>query len=105
MAQANICSQLEPSVLYRADGSRPDGVILILCSNEKFLVWDITCVETFCKSRVRASAKEAGGAATIAEKEKSRKYAHLDRSYLFKPIAVETNGSVALESLQFLKQL
>ena len=43
--------------------------------------------------------------ASIAEKEKSRKYAHLDKSYLFQPIAVETNGSVGLESLQFLKQL
>ena len=54
-----------------------------------------------------ASAKEAGGAASIAEnlKEQSRKYAHLDKSYLFQPIAVETNGSVGLESLQFLKRL
>ena len=52
-----------------------------------------------------ASATEAGGWASIAEREKSRKYAHLDKSYLFQPIAVETNGSVGLESLQFLKQL
>ena len=105
LASTNICSRLEPSGLYRADGKRPDGVTLIPWSNGKFLVWDVTCVDTFCKSRVCASAKEAGGAASIAEKEKSRKYAHLDKSYLFQPIAVETNGSVGFESLQFLKQL
>ena len=34
-----------------------------------------------------------------------RSPAHLDKSYLFQPIAVETNRSVGLESFQFLKKL
>ena len=50
LASANISSRLEPSGLYRADGNRPDGVTLIPWSKGKFLVWDATCVDTFCDS-------------------------------------------------------
>ena len=44
-------------------------------------------------------------AAAIAEREKARKYEHLDRSYSFQPIAVETCGSLGPESLCFLRDL
>ena len=73
----------------------------------KFLVWDVTCiyaiVDTFCSSCRSALAKEAGGTAAIAEREKARKYEHLDRSYSFQPIAVETCGSMTPDSLCFLR--
>ena len=41
---------------------------------------------------IYTSAREAGGAAALAERDKSRKYSHLDRSYLFQPIAVKPVG-------------
>ena len=105
LASSNISSRLEPSGLYRADGKRPDGVTLIPWADGKFLVWDATCVDTFCDSHISISAREAGGAAALAERDKSRKYSHLDRSYLFQPIAVETCGSMGPDSLCFLRDL
>ena len=105
LASANIPSRLEPSGLHRADGKRPDGVTLIPWTEGKFLVWDATCVDSFCDSRIRGSSREAGGAAAAAEKNKQSKYAHLDRSYVFQPIAVETCGTIGPDSLSFLRNL
>ena len=48
-------------------------------------------MDSFCDSRIRGSFREAGGAAAAAEKNKQSKYAHLDRSYVFQPIAVEAH--------------
>ena len=105
LASANIPSRMEPSGLYRADGKRPDGVTLVPWSNGRFLVWDATCVDTFCDSHRQSTAKEAGGAAAHAETEKAKKYAHLDRAYQFQPIAVETCGAVGPDSMCFLRDL
>ena len=105
LASAHITSRLEPSGLYRADGNRPDGVTQVPWTGGKFLVWDATCMDTFCDSHKSASAREAGGAAITAEKDKSRKYAHLDKAYLFQPIAVETCGSMGPDTLSFLRDL
>ena len=105
LASANIFSRLGPSGLYRADGNRPDGVTLIPWSKGKFLVWDATCVDTFCDSYRHLSTKEAGGAARHAEKEKSKKYAHLDQCYHFQPIAFETCGAFGPETSCFLRDL
>ena len=96
LASANIPSGLEPSGLYRADGTCPDGVIVSPWSNGKFLVWHVIFVDTFCTSRKCVSTKEAEEAAALTEKEKVRKYVHLDRVYLFQPVAVGICGSVGL---------
>ena len=40
-----------------------------------------------------------------AEEEKKKKYVHLSHSYFFQPVAVETSGSVGVESMAFLKDL
>ena len=100
LASANIPSRLEPSGLHRAD-----GVTLIPWTEGKFLVSDATCVDSFCDSRIRGSSRGAGGAAAAAEKNKQSKYAHLDRSYVFQPIAVETCGTIGPGSLSFLRNL
>ena len=105
VASANIHSRLEPSGLYKADGNCPDGVTMIPWSNGRFLVWDATCVDTFCDSHHQAIAKEPGGAAAHAETEKAKKYAHLDQAYQFQPIAVETCGVVGPDSMCFLLNL
>ena len=96
---------LEPSGLFRADGKRPDGVSMVPWSQGKYLVWDATCVDTFCPSNLQHSTKASGSAASIAEKAKSLKYAHLDHVYQFQPIAVETCGTLGPDSQLFLKEL
>ena len=83
LASVNIPSRLESSGLYRANGSRPDGVTISPWS--KFLVWDAMCVDT-CTSHKCVLAKKAGGATALAE-EKERKYTHLDRAYLLQQVA------------------
>ena len=62
-------------------------------------------MDTFCDFHIRALLREAGGAAAIAEKDELRKYAHLDRSYVFHPTAVETCRSVGPDSMCFLRNL
>ena len=78
---------------------------MIPWSEGRFLVWDATCVDTFCESHRQRAAQKEGGAAAHAEKEKARKYAHLDRAYCFMPIAFETSGFIGHESMCFLRDL
>ena len=105
LATANIPSRLEPPGLFRSDGKRPDGVSVAPWSQGKHLVWDATCVDTFCASNLRHSSTCPGGAAAMAESVKANKYAQLDPVYQFQPIAVETCGSIGPDSLSFLKAL
>ena len=62
-------------------------------------------MDTFCTSHICVSAKKAEGAAALTEKEKARKYVHLDRAFLFKPVVAETCGSVGSDSLRLLCDL
>ena len=57
LAAVKIPSRLEPSVLLRSDGNRPDGVTMIPWSEGKFLVWNFTCVDTLCESHKQRSGK------------------------------------------------
>ena len=46
-----------------------------------------------------------GAVAEKAEQIKLSKYRHLDSSYLFVPVAVETMGGFGQQSLSFIKEL
>ena len=105
LSAAKVPSRLEPSGLHRSDGKRPDGMTMVPWSQGKFLVWDATCVDTFCPSNQLRASLEPGGAAAYAELEKTRKYAHLDHTYHFQPVAVETCGSFGPDSRSFLQDL
>ena len=104
LTAAKIPSRLEPSGLHRADGKRPDGMTMVPWEQGKYLVWDATCVDTFCQSHRRRAATEPGGAAAHAEEEKAKKYAHLDSMYLFQPVALETCGTIGPKSRDFLRE-
>ena len=104
LAAASVPSRLEPTGLHRADANRPNGLTMTPWSEGRFLVRDATCVDTFCQSHRRRCATEAGAASAYAEEEK-KKYAHLSHSYFFQPVAMETSGSVGVESMAFLKDL
>ena len=71
----------------------------------KYLVWDATCVDTFCQSHCPRAVTEPGGAAAHAEEEKIKKYAHLDSIYIFQSVAIETCGSIGSVSKSFLRDL
>ena len=105
LGTSKVPSRLEPSGLHHADGNCPDGITMTPWSEGRFLVWDATCVDTFCQSHRQRCAKEAGAAAAHAEVEKVKTYSHLDHGYSFQPIAVETAGSVGPDTMSFLKDL
>ena len=73
--------------------------------NEKLLVWDATCPDTFAPSYISSASSEAGAVAALAEERKKNIYAHLDPSHSFTPVAVEISGVVGPQSLAFLKDL
>ena len=62
-------------------------------------------VDTLAASYIPASASEAGGAAELAAKRKLVKYAELQTSYNFVPVAVETLGPINSEGLTFISEL
>ena len=52
LSSANVPSRLQPTGLDRADGKRPDGITMVPWSNDRLLVWDATCVDTFAPSHL-----------------------------------------------------
>ena len=74
-------------------------------SQEKWLVWDATCVDTYCASTVISSAIAPGSAAAAAEECKRCKYASLADRYQFEPVAIETTGAVGAFTQNFLQRL
>ena len=89
---AKVPSHLEPTGLYRSDGKRPDGATIVPWKQGKILVWDATCPDTLAPSHSLLAIREAGAVAADAEFKKRQKYAHLDSSHFFVPVAVETLG-------------
>ena len=102
---ADIPASLEPDGLTRKDSRRPDGVTLFPYSGGKCVVWDFTCVDTVCVSNLQLSVKGPGKAAQRAEGTKRRNYSDLATESSVQPIALETFGSWAPDSLKFMKSL
>ena len=105
LGTANISCHLEPTGLYRSDGKRPDGMSIIPWKRGKVLVWDATCPDTLAPSYITLASREAGAVAEEAEKKKRTKYAHLEESHYFVPVAVETMGVFGPEARSFLREL
>ena len=105
LVAAKIPPRLEPSGLHHSDGKHPDGLTMVPWTEGKFLVWDATCVDTFCPSNLHRASSEPGGAAAHAEVEKVKKYSHLDRLYQFQAVAVESGGTIGPLSKTFLRHL
>ena len=105
MDSAKIPSRLEPNGIFRDDGRRSDGATLTPWKRGRILVWDFTCTDTFAPSHITLAACGVGNVANEAEHHKKIKYSHLDNSYMFIPIAVETSGVLGLEASSFLKEL
>ena len=67
------------------------------------LVWDATCPDTLAPSYSTLAVREAGAVAD--EVERKKKYAHLENSHHFVPVAVETLGVFGSEARSFFKDL
>ena len=105
LVSAKVPSRLEPTGLLRSDGKGTDGMTIIPWSSGRLLVWDATCCDTFAISHVRAAVSEAGAMAAKAEENKRDKCSHLDASFLFVPVAVETCGAFGPEAGEFFREL
>ncbi|MPC61314.1 hypothetical protein E2C01_055384 [Portunus trituberculatus] len=91
-AAAGIVATLEPRGEDRGDGRCPDGITVFPFRRGKILMWDATCVNTFCSTHINDCALTAGAAARAAEHRKRRSHEDLVRRYDFSPLAVETSG-------------
>ena len=82
---------LEPRVLYRTDGKRPDGVTMIPWEMGEKLVWDVTVVDALAPCRLnQGPICNPGTTATEAEARKIEKYRELiENGYIFQPMALE----------------
>ena len=100
-----IPAHLEPTGLYRTDGKRLDGATIVPWKGGKVLVWDATCPDTLAPSYSDLASREAGAVAEEAERRKKAKYAHLEASHYFVPVAIETLGVYGPEARSFLKDL
>ena len=105
LASANYHCILEPTGLCR-DEKRPDGFSLYPYTEGKILAWDYTCRNTLADSYKVHTAMEVGYAAMQGEKDKYDNYKDLvNDNYHVVPIAHETMGSWAPDSLKFMKDL
>ena len=105
LVAAKVPSRLEPSGLYRTDGKRPDGITVVPWKKGKLLIWDATCPDTFASSYSSSATREAGAVAALAEERKTAKYAHLNPTHAFTPVAIETSGVFGPQTMAFLKEL
>ena len=69
------------SGLYRQDGKRPDGLILIPWHGGRSSVWDVTVVRPLAASYVGRAATDAGTVADMAATRKTEKHSTLSSAY------------------------
>ena len=105
LTSAEAPSHLEPMTIYRSDGKRPDGATVMPWKSGRVLVWDATCPNTYAPSHISLATREAGAVAAHAEQRKRSKYAELETSYHFAPVAIKNTGVCGPEALQFLCEL
>ena len=102
---AKIPARLEPSDIYRSDGKRPDGTSIVPWMSGRVLFWDVTYPDTLVPSYAALATRKAGAVAAEMERRKKEKYAHLDPSHFFVPIAVETLDPIGPEAGHFFRDL
>ena len=100
-----IPAVLEPPGLIRGDGKRPDGTTLIPWSGGRSMLWDFTCPDTLAPSHLPKTMLLAGAAASEAEGRKRTKYASLEFSHVFIPVAVETLGPLGPGATDMIQSL
>jgi len=105
LSKADIPAVKEPSGLLRTDGKRIDGVTQLPWRTGKCVTWDVTVIDTLASSYVPATSQTAGAATETAADRKTSKYAILNQSHLFVPVAVETMGAFNEAGMNFFGDL
>ena len=82
-----------------------DGITVVPWKGGRFLVWDVTCPDTFAPSYLPSAASDVGAVAVAVEVRKRRKYSHLDQGHLFVPVTIETAGVFGPETMDFIREL
>jgi len=95
----------EPQGLSKADGKRPDGLTMVPWREGKPLTWDVTVVCPLAESYIGDSATNAGSVVEAAATCKAAKYALLERTHIFQPVAVENLGTMNVSAYGFLAGL
>ena len=95
LAAAKIPSCLEPSGLHHSDGKRPDRVTMTPWSEGQFLVWDPTCVNTFCESHKHKCASQCGATAAHAEGERPTSTPAMTEPTPFSPLQLRPQAQLA----------
>ena len=78
---------------------------IIPWTSGRLKVWDATCSDSFAASNIHAAVTEVGAVAVQAEMNKISRYSHLDSSYLFVPVAIETCGSFGSKAREFFQEV
>ena len=68
-------------------------------------MWDATCTDTLAPSHRALAARDLRAVAADAEQKKRVKYAHLDHTHHFVPVAVGTLNTMSTEALAFFKEV
>jgi len=105
VASAAIPVAKEPQGFSRADGKRPNGLTIVPWREGKPLTWDVTVVCPFAESYIGDSAANAGSAAVAAAARKAAKYAVLETTHIFQPVAVENFGTMNASAYGFSARL
>jgi len=103
-ASAAIHLAKEPQGLSRADGKRPNGLTMVPWREGKPLTWDVMVVCPLAESYISDSATNAGSAAEAAATGKATKYAVLERTRIFQPVAVENLGTMNVSAYGFFSR-
>jgi len=78
---------------------------MVIWRDGKPLTWDVTVVCPLAESYIVASATNAGSEAEAAATRKAAKYAGLERTHIFQPVAVENLGTTHASAYGFLAGL
>jgi len=70
----------------------------------KPLTWDVTVVCPLAESYIDDSATNAGSAAEAAATRKATRYAVLERTHIFQPVAVENLGTMNASAYGFFRR-
>jgi len=103
-ASAAIPVAKEPQGLSRADGKRSDGLTMLPWREGKPLTLDVTVVCPLAESYIGDSATNASSATEAAATRKATKYAVLERTHIFQPVAIENLGTMNTSAYGFFSR-
>ena len=105
LRKAGVFSIKEPQGLVRGDGKRPDGLTLLPWQSGRCATWDVTVVDTLGAAYLSQSAITAASAAENAAARKRTKYAAIEQTHEFIPVAFETLGPMCASALEFVEDI